>query len=367
MVTSQQQEAAEVQIRELQRVVDYQIREYPIEVVVEKFVTGTEDGKNEIFVPNYQRDLVWAEERQSKFIESLLIGLPIPYVFVADVGSEDEELAGRLEIVDGTQRIRTLARFIGNELMLQGLEKLTTLNGFCFRDLPFSRQRRFNRITLRLIELTEQATEETRRDMFERINSGSMILNPMENRRGAKAGQFIDLVQRLSKDPKFVALAPMTEANAKRFGREELVCRFFAFYDQLELYGDKEIGNRVSDFVDRYVEQMNSILADPTKLTAEVARLETTWDQTMSFISTRFPFGFTKSKTARTTPNVRFDAIAVGTALALKDDPTIATRTDISLDWLHDPNFKKLTTSDAANNKARVHSRIGYVRDMLKK
>ena len=112
MVTSQQQEAAEVQIRELQRVVDYQIREYPIEVVVEKFVTGTEDGKNEIFVPNYQRDLVWAEERQSKFIESLLIGLPIPYVFVADVGSEDEELAGRLEIVDGTQRIRTVARVL---------------------------------------------------------------------------------------------------------------------------------------------------------------------------------------------------------------------------------------------------------------
>lgn len=102
MKTAQEVENSEVQIRQLQRVVDYQIREYPIEVVVEKHITGIEDGTNEIFVPNYQRDFVWSDVKQSKFIESLLIGLPIPYVFVADVGNEDEEIAGRLEIVDGT-------------------------------------------------------------------------------------------------------------------------------------------------------------------------------------------------------------------------------------------------------------------------
>src|SRR5580698_1841701 len=127
--------AAEQQIRELQRDVDYQVREYPIEVVVQKHFDGREDGTNELFVPDYQRDLVWDERNQSRFIESLLIGLPIPYVFAADVNSGDEEVAGRLEIVDGTQRIRTLTRFLKDELILSGLEKLTDVNGFKFSDL----------------------------------------------------------------------------------------------------------------------------------------------------------------------------------------------------------------------------------------
>ena len=156
------------QIRDLQRDVDYQVREYPIEVVVQKHLKGREDGTNELFVPDYQRDFVWDDKRQSRFIESLLIGLPIPYLFAADVGSEDEDLAGRLEIVDGTQRIRTLAQFVTGELEIRDLEKLSELNGFKHTDLAPSRQRRFGRITLRMIELTEQAKEETRRDMFEK-------------------------------------------------------------------------------------------------------------------------------------------------------------------------------------------------------
>ena len=70
--------------------------------------------ENEIFVPDYQREFVWPNDRRSKFIESVLIGLPIPYIFVADVGKGE----GRLEIVDGSQRIRTLAAFVGNEFEL---------------------------------------------------------------------------------------------------------------------------------------------------------------------------------------------------------------------------------------------------------
>ena len=111
-----------------------------------------------------------------------MLGLPIPYIFVADI-SETEDLA-RLEIIDGTQRIRTLARFINNELKLNNLEKLDSLNEFTFSDLPLSRQRRFQRTTIRMIQLTEDADEGTRRDLFERINTGSVELNEMEKRRG---------------------------------------------------------------------------------------------------------------------------------------------------------------------------------------
>ena len=86
-------DAAEKQIRQLQQEIDYTVREYPIEVLVQRHITGIETGENELFVPDYQRDMVWDDKRQSRFIESLLIVLPIPYLFVADIANEDPDLA----------------------------------------------------------------------------------------------------------------------------------------------------------------------------------------------------------------------------------------------------------------------------------
>lgn len=151
----------EEEIRKYMRDIDYTTREYPVEVIVKKYLLGIEKAENEIFIPDYQRDFVWSDGQQSRFIESVLIGLPIPFLFVADVGSEDEALSGRLEVVDGTQRLRTLSAYLNDILTLQDLEKLSSLNNTKFSDLLPSRQRRFKRSTIRLIELTEKADEET--------------------------------------------------------------------------------------------------------------------------------------------------------------------------------------------------------------
>src|SRR5580692_10464166 len=111
--TPKEIEAAEEEIVKNIRDVRYIVREYPAEVVVQKYLKGREYDKNEIYVPDYQRELVWSDKNQARFIESMLIGLPIPFLFVADVSdSEDPGNAGRLEIVDWVQRIRTLARFL---------------------------------------------------------------------------------------------------------------------------------------------------------------------------------------------------------------------------------------------------------------
>ena len=361
--TPAETDAAEAQIRERQKDVDYQIREYPVEVVVHKHLEGREQGLNEIFVPDYQRDLVWPEEHQSRFIESLLIGLPIPYLFVADVGADSEDLSGRLEIVDGTQRIRTIARFLSDEFELQGLKKLTALNGFRFSDLPASRQRRFRRITLRLIELTEQADEETRVDMFDRINSSALGLNPMETRRGTHRGPFIKLVEELAADPRFATLAPISPARAKRFEREELVARFFAFCDGYEKFGTPEVGKVVTDFIDAYSERMNKKMTAEGKGGGTELELRVRWDSVMNFVGAHFPNGFTKSSGSKSTPRVRFDAIAVGSWLALNKEPGLVPQNVV--DWLSSEEFREQTGSDAANNRERVIGRIEYVRDAL--
>ena len=199
-ITNEQKEAAEAEIREKQKAVDYRTTEYPVEVIVQKYMEGEENDTNELFIPDYQREMVWDDERQSKFIESVFLGLPIPPIFVADINDEEnEEDEARLEIIDGTQRILTLTRFINNELTLCELKKLSQLNNFRFEDLLLSRQRRFKRATVRIIQLTEKADEETRRDVFERINTGSVQLNAMEKRRGILPGKVTDLIEELSK------------------------------------------------------------------------------------------------------------------------------------------------------------------------
>ncbi|WP_373723456.1 DUF262 domain-containing protein [Bacteroides heparinolyticus] len=143
--SKQQIQKSEEQIYELRKSVRYDIRELILENIVDKYEKGmnyTEDDEeqdtssfyNVLFIPEYQRDFTWDTLRQSKFIESIILGLPIPLIFVA----ENKDSAW--EIVDGSQRIRTIYSFIKNKLVLDGLEKFDTLNGFCFSDLDKSRQ-----------------------------------------------------------------------------------------------------------------------------------------------------------------------------------------------------------------------------------
>lgn len=174
-ITHEQREAAEAEIREKQKVVDYDTKEYPVEELFEKYGYRLEQESNEFYNQDDRRKMIWSETLESKFIESILLGLPIPYIFVADLRSKQEDNdrdLDRFEIVDGAQRILALDRFLNNKLKLCGLDKLHKLNNFRFKDLPLARQRRFKRATIRMIVLTEKADEGIRRDLFERINTG---------------------------------------------------------------------------------------------------------------------------------------------------------------------------------------------------
>ncbi len=340
---------AEEEILENQRIVDYDTKEYPVEVIVEKYLTGKDDDENEIFVPDYQREFVWPNDRRSKFIESVLIGLPIPYIFVADVGRGE----GRLEIVDGSQRIRTLAAFVGGEFELGGLKKLKKLNGFLFSDLPIARQRRFKRRTIRLIELTERADEAVRRDIFERINTGSLLLNDMEQRWGIKEGPLLNFIRECASDPLFKKLAPLSDSVELRRERDEFVLRFFAYLDNY-LNFDK----RVVEFLDEYLETHQ-----PGFDTAKAESMRAEFKRMLEFVDRYFARnGFRKAAAHTRTPRIRFEAISVGVALALRENPSLVP---VSLEWLESPEFKKHTTSDASNSRPKVKARIEFVRDRL--
>ncbi len=130
IVTGAQQAVAEAEIVAQSKRIEFYITEYSVEILANKMRDG------EFEVPPYQREFTWEPERKSRFIESVIMGLPIPFLFFWEM--ED----GRLEIVDGSQRLRTIQEFVLGGLRLGVLKSLATVSNFCFADLPESRQRK---------------------------------------------------------------------------------------------------------------------------------------------------------------------------------------------------------------------------------
>jgi hypothetical protein len=353
-ITELQKIFSEEQIRSLQKEVDYQTKEFTVELLVDKYEKGEEDDENEIFIPAYQRQFVWSTERQSKFIESVMLGLPIPYIFIANLAKDITEDDGRAEIVDGSQRVRTLAAFTGDRLELQQLEKLDRLNGFKFSDLELSRQRKFNRQPIRVIELSEKADEISRRDIFERINTGSDELRDMEKRKGIYTGPFYDFIKECAVRDDFVAICPVSRSKLRREEAEELVLRYFAYCDNY-----LDFKHDVSKFLNGYLKSNQNSF--------EKVRLKRQFTQMVKFADQHLPLGFKKSEDAKSVPRVRFEALACGITLALKEKSTIKPSPTSISSWINSSEFIKLVSSDGSNSLPRLKGRIEYVRDQLLK
>jgi hypothetical protein len=340
--------AAEAQIVEQSKRIEFYISEYSIELLAQKMRSG------DYFVPDYQREFTWEPERKSKFIESLLMGLPIPFIFFWEMPD------GRLEIVDGSQRLRTIQEFLHDEFRLGDLEELTHVSGLRFEDLPESRQRKIKNRSIRGIILNEHADEAARFDMFERINTGSKIANKAEVRRGALRGLFLDLVIDLAASSVFISLAPISKKQKDEREYEELVTRFFAYGDGLTDYHD-----RPSDFMFDYSKKMNLKMLESPELD-DVYRKR--FMETMEFIDRVFPYGFRRGASLKATPRARFEAIAVGSYLAMRDRPELAELSADQIDvapWIAGDEFRKITGADGANGRARLVGRINFVKDKL--
>lgn len=338
-ITPTEKTAADEQIIALQRQITYDTKDYTVELVVQKF------QKKDFFIPEYQRGFVWKENNKSSFVESVLLGLPIPFMFFADC--ED----GKLEIIDGAQRVQTLVSFINNELVLSQLPKLTLLSGFRFSDLSTAQQRRFLNKALRIIVLEEATPKDVRQDIFNRINTSGIKAKESEIRRGSFPGRLTYFIDQCAENPLFIKLCPVTESQQTRRERFELLLRFFAYSNDYLLFD-----HAVQSFLDKF------LVSNQDSFIEEVYRNE--FERVLSFVEKHFPYGFAKTKTAITTPRVRFEAISVGVALALRKNPAL---TVTNVEWLSSKEFKELTTSDASNNQGKLKQRVEYVRDQLLK
>lgn len=351
-------EQIELQIAEEKKNVDYDTRELTVEIIVEKYQKGHEKNENEIFVPDYQREFTWDNQRQSKFIESIILGLPVPLVFLA------ENNEGRLEIVDGSQRIRTLAAFLSGELVLCDLKKLTNLNNLSFNQLSIGRQRKIKNSALRAIVLRDNTTEETKNDIFERINRGSDPLYSMEKRKGIFKGAFNDFIYyECAKNEVFRRMTPLAPLVEKRQEHEELILRFFALYDAYPNFAfTDKIG--IATYLDEYLQQMNTEAANDPDFLQKKRNL---FNQMITFVSKSFEYGFARGNVHQVS-RVYFEAISVGSALALKENSGLEVTFEETRAWLQKGELNQITSSKyKTHNKSRILERINYVKQELLK
>lgn len=353
MLSEERLKAIEEQIQEQKKTVDFDTREFTIEILVKKYLDDVEKDENELFVPEYQREFVWDDVRQSRLIESITLGLPIPIIFVA------ENEAGRLEIVDGSQRIRTLAAFITDELQLTDLDKLTEMNGIYYKELPASRQRKIKNTPIRMIVLSESATEQVKNDLFERINRGSDLLRNMEKRKGIYKGPFTTFIyQTCAKNPLIAKLAPLAKTVDNRQEHEELILRFFALVDSYPKFETHKRG--IGTVLDDYMKHMNKNFNDK-----EETKKKAQFERMLRFVDKSLKHGFSKRR-GQGVSRVFFEAISVGTHLALEEKPDLDVTSIQAGEWLSDPKFKALVSGKyKTHTPNKIKQRIDFVKNKL--
>lgn len=228
-----------------------------------------------IIRPVYQRLFRWDEGKQSRFIESLALEMPVPPIFVI----EDEE--GRYELIDGLQRISSYLHFRGaldaperkikpgDQLQLVDCDILLELNGLTYRDLPTSLDLKLKRHFTRVEVVRKESDPSLRYHMFKRLNTGGELLSEQELRNCTIRmldSRFIDLVAKLAEDDGFrTCIRYVTDDRMGKLYDQELVLRFFAFKNWSSNYSH-EIGEFLTDYMEAVTK--GSLSFDYSKETA---------------------------------------------------------------------------------------------------
>lgn len=323
------------------------------DITVQQLVTMVEERTINV-APAYQRQFRWDNTRRSTLIESIFLGVPVPSLFMAS--NPD----GTWELVDGVQRISTLVQFAGTStardrlrlpepLTITHAEKLTTLNGLTFAQLPQSIQLQFNTRPIKVITLSDKSDKEVRFDLFERLNTGGVTLSNQEIRSCVYRGEFNQFLEQLANhSDDFRAVVRLTKRQENDGTREEYVLRFFAFLDRY-----KEFDHSVVEFLNNYMGAATAIF--PYQHHQEL------FYRTFRELTRAFPGGIARRKRQKTPVNL-FEAVSVGAALALSVQPTINTvRADA---WVDSTQLRSFTTG-ATNSRRMVVNRIEYCRDQF--
>lgn len=205
-----------------------------------------------IISPEFQRAFRWEKSTQTRFIESLILGIPIPPIFVAETKKNIWEL------VDGLQRLSTVLSFFGklkdkgkNNLILEEASILTELKGFTIDSLPLNYKLLLKRAVCRVEVIRYDSEFDMRYELFNRLNTGGVLLSEQEIRNcifRPYDNKFNNFIQEQSKKEYFTSIVKIRKEDEQRMYAQELVLRFFT----LKNFGttfDKNIQKHMDDYM----------------------------------------------------------------------------------------------------------------------
>jgi len=212
----------------------YSITSYGADYPVDGLVKRIKDG--DVYIPSFQRGFVWTLKMASRFVESLLLGLPVPGIFLSK-----EQETQKLLVIDGQQRLRTLQYFYEGifaptkrEFALTGVQ--SQFDGAMYKSLEDEDRRRLNDSILHatIVKQDEPSDDDSSiYHIFERLNTGGLQLRPQEIRVCIYHGEFNDLLKQLNENESWRTLYGRVD---RRMRDQELILRFLALYFNAENY-----------------------------------------------------------------------------------------------------------------------------------
>lgn len=230
-----------------------------------------------ILRPNFQRDFVWDASKSSRLIESALLEIPIPMIYL----SEEED--GKEVVIDGQQRLTAFFSFIDRyfpnkkPFKLVGLKKYSNLVGLQFNQLSEIYQDKIMYYQIRTITIKKESSGDLKFEIFERLNTASVGLNDQELRNCVYRGRYNDLLINLGREKDYLELLGLDEPHA-RMQDIELVLRFLAFYHSSFL----EYRSPMKQFLNKEMEKRRNISEN------DATELEKVFKQSISLMKSIF-------------------------------------------------------------------------------
>lgn len=206
--------------------------------------------------PAYQRLFRWEDDQKSKFIESVLLAIPIPEIFVA------QNSDGLWSVIDGVQRLSTILQLVGilpaySPLTLSKTKYIPSIKDFTWEELPDDIKRVFKRSKLTINIILTEAGINAQYEMFQRLNTGGLHLESQEVRNCLLImvdQVFYDKVNELKEYENFKNCLPLSEEKFKQEYHMELILRYFIARNRITNYDDYDINSDLlSDFIDREI------------------------------------------------------------------------------------------------------------------
>lgn len=216
-----------------------------------------ENTKTIIMNPDFQLQAnLWTDKQKSELIESILIGIPIPIIYLF------ENELGLKQVVDGRQRLSCIFDFINNEFTLNNLNLLTDLNAKLFEQLTPQFQAKIEDYQLLAYTIQYPTPEKVKFDIFDRVNRGGTKLNNQEMRNALYLGKVTKLLNRLAKSESFL-LATGKAVDSKRMKDKYIILRFLGFFLlHTKQLGDIKYKSDIDEFLAQVMNYINNHFTD---------------------------------------------------------------------------------------------------------